>query len=208
MKQPPGFSDSSGRVCKLQCALYGLKQARHAWNREFNGAMENLGFMQLKTDYCCYILREGEKFAILLVWVDDILTLTNNSMESDRVEAELKSKYDIKALGQPSLLLGMKVTHDATNHTISLPQTHYIDKLLKKFNLENLNPVTMPLDPNVDLNQDDEPSDDDITHDMQGSGIYATMIGSLMYATLGTHPDIMYATNRLAQFTSRPQPKH
>jgi hypothetical protein len=125
MKQPPGFSDGSRRVCKLQCALYGLKQAGHAWNREFNGAMENLGFMQLKTDYCCYILREGEKFAILWVWVDDILTLTNNSTESDRVEAELKSKYDIKALGQPSLLLGMKVTHDATNHTISLPQTHY-----------------------------------------------------------------------------------
>ena len=32
MKQPPGFSDGSGRVCRLQCALYGLKQARHAWN--------------------------------------------------------------------------------------------------------------------------------------------------------------------------------
>ena len=208
MKQPPGFSDSSGRVCRLKRALYGLKQAGHAWNREFNGAMENMGFMQLKTDYCCYIRREGEKFAILLVWVDDILTLTNSPAESDRVEAELKSKYDIKALGQPSLLLGMKVTHDTTNHTITLSQTHYIDKLLKKFNLENLNPVTTPLDPNVDLNQDDEPSDDDITHDTRGSGMYETMIGSLMYAALGTRPDIAYATNRLAQFTSRPQPKH
>jgi hypothetical protein len=29
MKQPPGFSDGSGRVCKLQRALYGLKQAGH-----------------------------------------------------------------------------------------------------------------------------------------------------------------------------------
>ena len=36
MKQPPGFSDGSGRVCWLQRALYGLKQAGHAWNREFN----------------------------------------------------------------------------------------------------------------------------------------------------------------------------
>ena len=169
--------------------------------------MEDLGFMQLKKDYCCYIQREGVKFVILLVWVDDILTLTNSPAESDRVKAELKSKYDIKTLGQP-LLLGMKVTHNTTNHTISLSQTHYVDKLLKKFNLKNLNPVTMPLDPNVDLNRDEEPSDDDITQDTQGSGIYATMIGSLMYTVLGTHPDIAYATNRLAQFTSRPQPKH
>ena len=127
--------------------------------------MEDLGFMQLKTDYCCYIWREGEKFVILLVWVDDILTLTNSPVESDRVEAELKSKYHIKALGQPSLLLGIKVTHNATSHTISLSQTHYVNKLLKKFNLENLNPVTTPLNPNVDLNQDKEPSDDDITQD-------------------------------------------
>jgi len=95
------------------------------------------------------------------------------------------------------------VTHNATNHTITLSQTHYIDKLLKKFNLENLNPVAMPLDLNIDLNQDD-----DITHDTQGSGIYATMIGSLMYAALGMHPDIAYTTNRLAQFMSQPQPKH
>jgi len=64
--------------------------------------------MQLKTDYCCYIQREGEKFAILLVWVDDILTLTNSPVEIDHVKAELKSKYDIKALGQPSLLLGRR----------------------------------------------------------------------------------------------------
>jgi len=61
----------------------------------------------------------------------------------------------------------------------------------------------MPLDPNIDLNQDD-----DITHDTQGSGIYATMIGSLMYATLGMHPDIAYATNRLTQSMSQPQLKH
>jgi len=93
------------------------------WNREFNSTMENLGFMKLKTDYCCYIRREGEKFVILWVWVDDILTLTNSPVESGFIKAELKSKYNIKALGQPSLLLGMKVTHNATNHTITLSQT-------------------------------------------------------------------------------------
>ena len=32
MKQPPGFSEGSGRICRLQRALYGLKQAGHAWN--------------------------------------------------------------------------------------------------------------------------------------------------------------------------------
>ena len=44
--------------------------------------------------------------------------------------------------------------------------------------------------------------------DERGQETYATAIGSLMYATLATHPDIAYAVQRLAQFTKNPWPKH
>src|SRR5271168_5143750 len=40
------------------------------------------------------------------------------------------------------------------------------------------------------------------------SDSYATLIGSLMYLSLATRPDITYAVNRLAQFTNNPLPKH
>ena len=33
-------------------------------------------------------------------------------------------------------------------------------------------------------------------------------IGSLMYAAIGTRPDIAYAVHTLAKFTRSPQPKH
>jgi hypothetical protein len=55
MKQPIGFEDRTGCVCRLQCSLYGLKQARNIWNREFSKTMEKIGFAKLKTDYCCFI---------------------------------------------------------------------------------------------------------------------------------------------------------
>lgn len=35
MKQPIGFDDNSGRVCKLQKSLYGLKQSSRCWNIKF-----------------------------------------------------------------------------------------------------------------------------------------------------------------------------
>jgi hypothetical protein len=54
MKQPPGFNDSSGRVCRLQQSIYGLKQARNMWNKRFNNEMSELRFTQLKTDYCIF----------------------------------------------------------------------------------------------------------------------------------------------------------
>ena len=79
--------------------------------------------------------------------------------------------------------------------------------LLKKFGLENANPVTTPLDPNVNLDND-EMEDGSNNQSEEVSHGYATLIGSLMYLALGTQPDIAYAVNKLVQFTQLPKPKH
>ena len=97
------------------------------------------------------------------------------------------------------MLLGMKISCNTNTWQITLSQTHYIDSLLKKFNLEDANPVSPPLDPNVNLNGDELLEDD-----MRASNFYVMMIGSLIYAALGTHPDIAYVTHRLTQFTHHP----
>ena len=78
---------------------------------------------------------------------------------------------------------------------------------MNKFGLDNANPVTTPLDPNVNLD-DDETEDYSNSQDGKISLSYATLIGSLMYLALGTRPDIAYAVNRLAQFTQQPKPTH
>ena len=38
--------------------------------------------------------------------------------------------------------------------------------------------------------------------------LYQSMIGALMFAALGTRPDIAYAVTRLSQYTSNPLPEH
>src|SRR5258706_10415911 len=38
--------------------------------------------------------------------------------------------------------------------------------------------------------------------------LYQSMLGSLMYAAIGTHPDIMYAIHCLSQFSITPGPAH
>lgn len=35
MKQPEGYEDGTGKVCKLNRSLYGLKQAPRCWNKRF-----------------------------------------------------------------------------------------------------------------------------------------------------------------------------
>jgi hypothetical protein len=66
------------------------------------------------------------------------------------------------------------------------------------------------MDSNVKLDAYEE----DAQHELEGeenSKItygYAQLIGSLMYLALGTRPDIAFAVNKLAQYTSNPKPLH
>lgn len=212
MKQPAGYDDGSGCVCQLIKTLYGLKQARNEWNNEFDGTMKDLAYTNTCSKYCCYIRQQGENFAIVLVWVDDLVVFTNSPAESDRIERELKQKFEIKTLGEPSLLLGMKITRDKENQITMLSQAHYVDKILHRVGLQDANPISTPLDPNVNLEnteakQDELGNDQEFDHDW-ASGIYARAIGSLMYVAIGTQPDIAYTVHTLAKFTKSPQSKH
>ena len=106
--------------------------------------------MQLKTDYCCYIRREGDNFVILLIWVDDFVSMATIDKLNDAIERGLNNHFEVKSLGRPNLLLGMKI--DQTDHLITLSQTHSFDALLEKFGLENANSVsTIPMDVNIKL---------------------------------------------------------
>ena len=140
--------------------------------------------------------------------MDDLVTFTNSVDKSDRVEWELKGKFEIKSLGEPSMLLGMKVSHDKEKQVIKLSQTHYINKILNQMGLQDANPVTTPLNPNINLEVKETKGDNDREIDDRASGTYAKAIGSLMYAAIGTQPDIAFAVHLLARFTKSPQPKH
>jgi hypothetical protein len=62
-------------------------------------------------------------------------------------------------------------------------------------------PVKMPPDPNVALMKTPE----GIQHNIPE---YRAAIGSLMYAAIGTKPEIAYAVQKLSQYTSNPSPEH
>ena len=211
MRQPPGFEDGTARVCRLKRSLYGLKQAGNVWNRDLDKSLLDLNFRRLRSDNCCYIREIGNEFDILLIWVDDFLSIASSDSRSDIIERDLRSKYEIKSLGAPSMLLGLHLCQDRKNHSISLSQTAYIDTLLERFCLADVNPVSTPLDPNVNLdikdNDTNTPADENEGKGRITEG-YSALIGSLMYLAISTRPDIAFAVNKLAQFTSDPKTKH
>lgn len=49
MRQPKGFEDGTGKVCKLQKSLYGLKQATRCWNSKLVEVLKEIGMYPTKT---------------------------------------------------------------------------------------------------------------------------------------------------------------
>ncbi len=83
MKQPEGFEqlDLDGTVltCCLNKSLYGLRQSGRNWNSTLDKWLKEQGFRASLVDPCMYILQQEEDLLIFAVYMDDILSVTNNN---------------------------------------------------------------------------------------------------------------------------------
>jgi len=202
MNQPEGFHDETTRLCRLIKTIYGLKQSGREWNHKLNKRLQNRGFKRLETDPCVYIRKGKGRIEIITVWVDDLLLFTKTEAQMTNLKRELGDLFEITDLGEPNKLVGIEIDRDRKNGTLTIKQTKYIESILEKYGLKDANSVSTPLDPNVKL----EPLES--TDSATADGNYASLTGSLMYAAIGTRPDIAYATNKLCSFNANPSLIH
>lgn len=181
-----------------------MKQSGREWNRKLNTTLQEFGFERTKADYCVYTRRREGKLAIITVWVDDLLLLTEGTDEMKGLKENLKAKFEVSDMGEPKLLIGFEVTRDRENRTVTIGQKNYVAKVLRQYQMDNANPVAMPLDPNIILTRHEGEPEAPISPLTN----YAAIVGSLMYAAVGTRPDIAYAVQTLSKFTSNPGPQH
>ena len=207
MRQPPGYDDGSGRMCKLRLSIYGLRQSANVWNRTLDAAFKDLGFTRLIADQCVYIRRDSPDAPpiIVAVHVDDMTLLARTDKEIAWLKGELGSKFKVTDLGELNHLLGMQISR-SRNGSISLHQTTYAKRVLESVGMAKCSTVSTPLDPNVKLTQlaEDDPKIGDPTL----CRLYRSGLGKLMWLAVGTRPDIAYAVQHLSQFSQRPGPEH
>ena len=200
MKQPPGFiaPGQKNLVCKLKKSIYGLKQSPRCWNSALQTQLKKMGFLQTASDPCIYRDSGGEAFFIG-VYVNDIILVGKSKTRMKEVKVALAKKLDIKDMGKLHYFLGLKVVQDEESGDIWIGQPAYTENLLKKFGMDTSKQVSTPVDTSTKFAEDEQSVDQQR---------YQSAIGSLLYVSVGTRPDITYAVSTMAKFSTKPTKQH
>ncbi|KAK1663679.1 hypothetical protein QYE76_051838 [Lolium multiflorum] len=209
MVQPKGFVDpkNADKVCKLQRSIYGLKQASRSWNRRFDKVIKDFGFIQCHGEACIYKKVSGSSVAFLILYVDDILLIGNDIELLSSVKGYLNNSFSMKDLGEASYILGIKVYRDRSRRLIGLSQSTYLDKILKKFRMDESKKGFLPMLPGKVLSKTQGPATAEERERMSQIP-YASAVGSIMYAMLCTRPDIAHAVSLTSRYQSDPGMEH
>jgi hypothetical protein len=75
-------------------------------------------------------------------------------------------------------------------------------EVLIRFHMEDVKYKAVPMDPSDSLQKYEDEAES------KHKASYASSIGAIMWAALGTRPDIAYAVGKLARYTNNPGPQH
>ncbi|GKF65870.1 zinc finger, CCHC-type containing protein, partial [Tanacetum coccineum] len=152
---------NKNKVCKLIKSLYGLKQAPKQWHQKFDEVVLSNGYLLNKADKCVYNKFDKTcKGVIICLYVGDMLIFGTDQVQID---------------------------HDKGIFVI---KSHYIEKVLKKFNYFDCTPVSTPMDKSEKL----MPNNGQAVSQLE----YSRVISCLMYAMTCTRPDIAFVEGKLS----------
>ena len=194
MKAPDGWDIEPGNVLKLEKSLYGLKQSGRNWRNLIHEYLIKIEKFQVCLSEHCVYTKNGNEI-LLILYVDDMIISSERKEDSDGLIARLKKQFDIGEEGPLNWYLGMAIDDKGTS--IKLSQRDYVDKMLTKYHYEELSTEETPM---IEKYQIDKDPEDEFFHEFD----IRSKIGSLMFASVCTRPDITFAVSYLARFTNHP----
>jgi hypothetical protein len=149
-------------------------------------------------DSSLFTKKIGDKLAIVLVYVDDLI-LTGDLMEEIRQTKEnLSVRFQMKELGELKHFLGLEV--EKTCKGVFLCQQKYAKDLLESYGMLESKSLSTPMEPNAKLCAGEG-------KDLQDTRMYRQLVGSLIYLTL-TRPDIAFAVGVVSRHMQNPKKPH
>jgi hypothetical protein len=120
------------------------------------------------------------------------------NLELTSFKHAMQSEFKMRDIGIMKYFLGIEV--DQSTKGIFVCQQKYATNIIKRFCMEDCNPVETPIPLGKKLSKQDEGPTMDST-------LYKILVGSLLYLTT-SRPNIMYATNFVSRFMEYPKYSH
>ncbi|CAI7892973.1 unnamed protein product, partial [Closterium sp. NIES-54] len=207
LRRPPGFTGSfpAGTQWSLRRPVYGLRQAPREWHDTVRTTLAALGFAPSTADPSLFLRTDTSLPPFyILVYVDDLVFATADTAGLAHVKFELQKRHTCTDLGELRSYLGLQITRDRAQRTITLTQSHMVQQVLQRFDFTYSSPQATPLSTHHSLSA--LPSDESV----EPSGPYPELVGCLMYLMTCTRPDLAYPLSILAHYVApgRHRPEH
>jgi hypothetical protein len=157
-----------------------------------------MGYIESSADPALFI-KPCPKPVYLLTYVDDILMITEDTTELANVKTKIMATFDARDLGPATYFLGMDLRRNRATRSIFLGQHRLTADLLSKYGMNDSKPLSTPLNNSTKLTAEGEPLEEPR---------YAQLVGSLMYLSICTRPDISQAVGALARYMTKPTSTH
>ena len=194
---------NTSQVFKLNKAIYGLKQAGNEWFNLLKSQLRSKGWEQSVKELCLFkknLSRAGN--TTLIVYVDDIVLLSPSTEDMQRAKQDIAIMFKVKDLGELAYILGVRVYRVRSQRKFFIDQEALIERTVEKYLDANCKKASTP------MGTSDELLPYEGTSDETSKRRYQAIIGSLLYLSRYTRPDISFSVGVLSRFASNPGPVH
>ncbi|CAI7761223.1 unnamed protein product [Closterium sp. NIES-53] len=182
LRRPPGFTGSflAGTQWSLRRPVYGLRQAPREWHDTLRTTLAALGFAPSTADPSLFLRTDTTLPPFyVLVCVDDLVFATADTEALAHVKSELQKRHTCTDLGELTSYLGLRITRDRAQRTITLTQSYMVQLVLQRFGFTYSSPQSTPLPTSHSLSA--PPSDESV----DPSGPYLELVGCLITSGMG-----------------------
>ena len=132
--------------------------------------------------------------------MDDVLLQGVNEWSLDKLKRQLTDRFEMTDMGHVSRVLGMNVTCDREEGTITINQKDYTEDIVQRYGMLGCNPAyTIGAKPKLSLDQPEENLSNE-----EGKRRYQSITGGAMYLAQVYQYDILYTVNQLTRAISKP----
>jgi hypothetical protein len=217
--EPPPQLNMEGKVIKALMSIEGLPQSGWLFQNESFAKIRALhGKQTIDPNIWIIPVTIGSETIDIKVgiWVDDFLIIVPRGRRdlADKFWSDYRTRFRCKDLvAEPKTFINIEISRDRKNKTITLTQTGYIDAMFDKFMHGSESKLWTKLW-NTPIKDDEEsllafsklsPGTEEEQRKIIEQG-FMSIVGSILYASAMTRPDISFHTAFLAKLMTSPSP--